>query len=123
MSDRRRYIHVPGYDGEERRNGGGQRASDKIAGNLKLIAVALGIAISIFSFGGGWVATRGLIDSKVSQKDFDAKNADQDRRSQIIENRQDRYEDVMIKQVLPALAEIKSRVSAIYCDKKPPGCQ
>lgn len=117
-------VHTTDYNGPDRRGQNpARRTGDVVANNVKLTAVALGIAMSIFAMGGGWVAARMAIESKVSQQEFDAKNADQDRQRAIIENRQDRLEDLILKRVIPQLDKMDSRLSAIYCGGKPPGCQ
>lgn len=69
------------------------------------------------------MAAKKAIDSKVSQSDFDRKNTQQDHDREILANRQDRLEELIIKQVIPKLEKMDGRLTAIYCFGKPPGCQ
>ena len=123
MNGKRKDIHVPGYDGEERRHGAGNRATDKVADHLKLFAIALGIAMSIFAAGGGWVAAKGAIAGKVDEKTFAQKNMEQDGRLRDVTNRVERTETLILTDVIPQLREMKMRLRDIYCDGKPAGCQ
>lgn len=123
MSDKKRIITAPGYVGEERRSGGGSRASDQIAEHFKLLAAAIGVALTLITAGVAWGVSSKTIDAKVDRTEFITKNNEQDSQNAILAARQDRYEAVMINEVIPKLSKIDARVSAIYCDKKPPGCQ
>lgn len=123
MNDKRKEVHTRDYEGPDRRNGGGQRSTDKIAENLKLIAIALGVAVTIFSFGGGWVATKMTLANKVDKSDFATKNAEQDAKIREALNRVQNAEMMIRDNVIPELADIKRRARDIYCDGKPPGCQ
>jgi hypothetical protein len=116
-------VHAPGYDGPDRRVGGGKRSSDKIAENIRLVAVVLGIAVSIFSAGGGYMAAKMAIEGKVGKEDFANKNAEQDSKIRDALNRIGNAESLIRDQVIPDMRDVKVRLRDIYCDGKPPGCQ
>lgn len=119
----RRQIDTPDYRGEDRRHGGGQRSTDKIASNIKLIAVALGIAMTVFTMGGAWVGSKLALDGKVDKSDFATKNAEQDTKIREALYRVQSAEALIRDNVIPDLGDIKRRARDIYCDGKPPGCQ
>jgi hypothetical protein len=116
-------VHTPDYDGPDRRNNGGRRPSDLIANNLKLAGIAIGIVLTVFSMGGGWMAAKIALENKVSKEEFVAKNTEQDKRSERIEGRAERLEATVIDQITPMLRRLDERVTAIYCANKPPGCK
>jgi hypothetical protein len=117
-------IHSANYDGPERRvTIPARRSTDVVATNLKLFAVVLGIALTIFSAGGGYMAAKLTIDGKVGQQEWAEKNASQDHDREVMTNRQDRLEELIIKRVIPQLDKMENRLAAIYCAGKPPGCQ
>lgn len=123
MNDKRKEVHSRDYVGPDRRNGGGKRSSDRIAENIKLIAIALGLAMTVFAMGGGWVAAKLAIEGKVDKSDFAQKNAEQDAKIREALNRVQSAETLIRDNVIPELADIKRRARDIYCDGKPPGCQ
>lgn len=126
MSDElpEKMVQVPGYEGKDRRTERPpQRAGDIIANNLKLFAAALGIMMSVFAMGGGWMAAKLALEGKVSMTEFARRNASQDQARILLENRQERFERLLMDDIAPDLKEMKLRLRDIYCDGKPPGCQ
>jgi hypothetical protein len=117
-------VHVPGYDGPDRRGViPARRSEDVIAANLKLVATIVSFIIIILTVGIAWGTAKATLDSKVNREEFVEKNADQDKQRSILESRQDRFEGIMLQDVIPTLKRLDDRVSAIYCADKPPGCK
>jgi hypothetical protein len=116
-------VHTSDYEGPDRREIMARRSEDIIAANLKLVATIISMVAVILTIGVAWGTAKAALDGKVDRNEFIEKNADQDRQRAIIESRQDRFEGIILTDVIPTLKRLDDRVSAIYCADKPPGCK
>lgn len=116
-------IHAPSYDGPDRRHSHGRRPEDVFASNVKLFATVVGVIAVLITIGIAWGTADRTLAGKVDRTEFIEKNADQDKQRRILENRQDRFEGLILTDVIPTLKRVDDRISAIYCADKPAGCK
>lgn len=116
-------VHTGDYEGPDRRTSSARRSEDVIAANLKLVATVVSMIAVILTIGVAWGTAKAALDGKVDRTEFYQKNADQDRQRQLVESRQDRFEGIILTDVIPTLKRLDDRVSAMYCADKPPGCK
>jgi hypothetical protein len=117
-------VHTVDYDGPDRRGAiPARRADDIVAQNLKLVAAIVSLVVLLVTVGIAWGTAQRTLSGKIDRDEFVAKNAEQDRQRGIIEGRQDRFEGIILTDVIPTLKRLDDRVSAIYCADKPPGCK
>lgn len=121
--DSAKVVHTAAYTGPGRRASAGRRPEDFIANNMRLVAGALGIVLTIFAAGSGWMAAKMAIDSKVGEKEFTAHVVAEAAARVLIERRADRLETTVIEEFGPTLKRLDERVSAMYCSHMPPGCK
>lgn len=123
MNFDKKRVHTAEYEGPDRRSASARRAEDVIAQNLKLVATVVSFIVLILTVGIAWGTAKSVLDAKVDRTEFITKNADQDKQRSILESRQDRFEGIMLQDVIPTLKRLDDRVSAMYCADKPPGCK